>query len=157
MLFALKQQSFGRLFWHLEVALGTSHAMLALFKEIVGTVAVTEIVTISVHIVARVPLSLLSSIAYELAARVGISRAAAVFSTQTLLSSDRSGARCLAHVGGEWVRQRSTRSALTDKWYVQPLITNPQTDIDENGFWKKNWTHLGERYAPLIVRTSFRR
>ena len=45
--------------------------------------------------------------------------------------------------------------ALTDKWYVQPLISNPYTDVDTNGLWK-NWTHLGERYAAFVVRKSFR-
>lgn len=44
MLLALKQQSFGGLFRHIDVSLGTSHAMLTLLKEIVGAVAVAEIV-----------------------------------------------------------------------------------------------------------------
>jgi hypothetical protein len=45
--------------------------------------------------------------------------------------------------------------ALADKWYVQPTISNPYTDVDTNGFWK-NWTHLGERYAAFVVRKTFR-
>ena len=44
--------------------------------------------------------------------------------------------------------------AKTNKWYVQPLRSNPFTDIDERGRWS-NWTHLGRRYAVLVVRRSY--
>jgi hypothetical protein len=43
----------------------------------------------------------------------------------------------------------------TDKWYVQPEIDSPYTDIDENGHWN-NWAHLGSRYAAILVRSSFK-
>jgi hypothetical protein len=52
-------------------------------------------------------------------------------------------------------RHKIVLFALTDKWYVQPLISNPFTGIDADGFWE-NWTHLGERYAALLVRKSFK-
>lgn len=42
----------------------------------------------------------------------------------------------------------------TDKWYVQPLTASPKTAIDADGNWS-NWTHLGYRYAALLVRPDF--
>lgn len=42
----------------------------------------------------------------------------------------------------------------TNQWYVQPLIDAPYTPINEDGTWS-NWTHLGYRYAALLVRPSF--
>jgi hypothetical protein len=44
--------------------------------------------------------------------------------------------------------------AHTDRWYVQPLISHPFTDVDGGGNWS-NWTHLGRRYAALVVGPSF--
>ena len=44
--------------------------------------------------------------------------------------------------------------AHTDWWYVQPLTADPFTNISTNGSWS-NWTHLGYRYAALVVRDSF--
>ena len=44
--------------------------------------------------------------------------------------------------------------AHTDAWYVQPLTDDPYTDIAPDGGWS-NWTHLGYRYAALVVRPSF--
>lgn len=44
--------------------------------------------------------------------------------------------------------------AHTDAWYVQPLADDPYTDISPDGAWS-NWTHLGQRYAALVVRPSF--
>lgn len=44
--------------------------------------------------------------------------------------------------------------AHTDWWYVQPLRSDPYTDIASNGRWS-NWTHLGYRYAALVVRDTF--
>ena len=44
--------------------------------------------------------------------------------------------------------------ARTNQWYVQPLIDAPYTPIKDNGTWN-NWTHLGHRYAALLVRPSF--
>ena len=44
--------------------------------------------------------------------------------------------------------------AHTDEWYVQPLIDAPFTDIAPDGMWS-TWTHLGSRYAVLLVRPSF--
>jgi hypothetical protein len=44
--------------------------------------------------------------------------------------------------------------AHTDWWYVQPLTVDPFTDINSEGIWS-NWTHLGYRYAALVVRESF--
>lgn len=45
--------------------------------------------------------------------------------------------------------------AHTDWWYVQPLTSDPYTNINSAGIWS-NWTHLGYRYSALVVRKSFR-
>jgi hypothetical protein len=45
--------------------------------------------------------------------------------------------------------------AHTDKWYVQPLASDPLTDIASDGAWS-TWTHLGNRYAALVVRPEYR-
>jgi hypothetical protein len=42
-----------------------------------------------------------------------------------------------------------------DQWYVQPLADDPYTDIAPDGRWS-NWTHLGRRYAVLVVRPAYR-
>ncbi len=44
--------------------------------------------------------------------------------------------------------------ARTDLWYVQPLVSAPFTEISVEGLWE-NSTHLGSRYAALIVRRGF--
>ncbi len=44
--------------------------------------------------------------------------------------------------------------AHTDWWYVQPMADSPSTDIGSDGKWS-NWTHLGSRYAVLVVKDSF--
>lgn len=44
--------------------------------------------------------------------------------------------------------------AHTDWWYVQPLAADPYTDIGTDGTWS-NWTHLGKRYAAMVVKPSF--
>ncbi len=44
--------------------------------------------------------------------------------------------------------------AHTDCWYVQPLIDYPLTNVASDGTWA-NWTHLGDRYAALVVRPAF--
>jgi hypothetical protein len=41
---AFQQQGCRRLLRHIEIALRTSHAMLALFKEVVGAIAVAEVI-----------------------------------------------------------------------------------------------------------------
>lgn len=45
--------------------------------------------------------------------------------------------------------------AFTNQWYVQPQVAAPYTDINNDGTWS-NWTHLGYRYAALLVRPSFK-
>lgn len=45
--------------------------------------------------------------------------------------------------------------AHTDQWYVQPLADASYTDIAADGQWS-NWTHLGGRYAVLVVRPTYR-
>src|SRR5262245_36650202 len=42
----------------------------------------------------------------------------------------------------------------TDRWYVQPEAASPLTDIAKDGTWS-NWTHLGGRYAALVVQPTF--
>lgn len=43
----------------------------------------------------------------------------------------------------------------TDKWYVQPYIESSGTPIGQNGRWE-NDTHLGLRYAALLVKSSYK-
>ena len=42
-----------------------------------------------------------------------------------------------------------------DRWWVQPTVANPFTDIDANGNWETD-THLGSSYAAILMRPSFR-
>jgi hypothetical protein len=44
--------------------------------------------------------------------------------------------------------------AGTDQWYVQPYIASPDTEIKEDNTWR-NDTHLGSRYAALLVKNSY--
>jgi hypothetical protein len=45
--------------------------------------------------------------------------------------------------------------AHTDWWYVQPQADDPFTDMHSNGTWS-NWTHLGQRYAALVVNSTYK-
>jgi hypothetical protein len=45
--------------------------------------------------------------------------------------------------------------AFTDQWYIQPVTDAPFTDINPDGTWR-HWTHLGNRYAAVLVESSFR-
>jgi hypothetical protein len=45
--------------------------------------------------------------------------------------------------------------AQTNTWYIQPTIKDHFTDIDRRGHWG-NRTHLGYRYAAILVQTSFK-
>jgi hypothetical protein len=45
--------------------------------------------------------------------------------------------------------------AQTNKWYVQPFVDRPYTDIGDDGTWEAE-IHLGRRYAALLVRSSYR-
>jgi hypothetical protein len=45
--------------------------------------------------------------------------------------------------------------AHTNRWYIQPEADSPFTEIDVKGHWT-NWTHLGYRYAVLVVRPGFK-
>lgn len=42
-----------------------------------------------------------------------------------------------------------------DSWYVQPLTIHPYTKIGADGTWS-GLTHLGSRYAALLVRAGYR-
>ena len=44
--------------------------------------------------------------------------------------------------------------AHTDRWYIQPFADQPITNIDSNGTWEAS-THLGNRYAALVVKHTF--
>jgi len=42
-----------------------------------------------------------------------------------------------------------------DTWYVQPTVAHPLTSIDDHdGTWETE-THLGTRYAALLVKASY--
>jgi hypothetical protein len=43
----------------------------------------------------------------------------------------------------------------TDKWYVQPYVNNPLTDIKADGTWSARIA-LGHRYGAILVRPSFK-
>lgn len=45
--------------------------------------------------------------------------------------------------------------AFTDNWYVQPFVMAPFTEIEPGGKWSTQ-SHLGSRYAALLVKPSFR-
>lgn len=44
--------------------------------------------------------------------------------------------------------------AHTDTWYVQPYINSSDTSISDDGTWRTD-THLGNRYAALLVKSSY--
>jgi hypothetical protein len=51
--------------------------------------------------------------------------------------------------------QKIVLYAKTGKWWVQPLIDQPITDLRPNFKWT-NATHLGTHYAALLVRDGYR-
>jgi hypothetical protein len=44
--------------------------------------------------------------------------------------------------------------AYTNTWYVQPYIDSSDTSINEDNTWR-NDTHLGSKYAALLVKKSY--
>ena len=113
----------------------------------------------------------LSSFTYELAARVGKSPAAPVFSAQNPPVSDRSGARSLTHVDGEWIglynRTRQIRLLIetageairgTIEYPAEGTVTLVQGAIYP--VWSKDdptWAQVtGEVEAGDSVAVSFR-
>ena len=71
------------------------------------------------------------------------------------------GANSRGDIAGKVVGEKTPQNykivlyAHTDRWYVQPLENAPFTNIQNDGTWS-NWTHLGHRYAALLVRASFK-
>ena len=71
------------------------------------------------------------------------------------------GANSRGDIAGKVIRAKSPQDykivlyAHTDCWYVQPHEDATFTNIQSDGTWS-NWTHLGHRYAALLVRASFR-
>jgi hypothetical protein len=51
--------------------------------------------------------------------------------------------------------QKIVLYAKTGKWWVQPLIDQPFTDLRPNFSWT-NATHLGTHYAALLVKDGYR-
>jgi hypothetical protein len=51
--------------------------------------------------------------------------------------------------------QKIVLYAKTGKWWVQPLIDQPMTDLRADFSWT-NATHLGTHYAALLVRDGYR-
>ena len=114
----------------------------------------------------------LSSFAYELAAKVGKSPAAAVFSATDRLANDRSGARSVAQVDGEWVghynRTRPIRLLIrntegenfhgTIEYPAEATVTIVQGAVHQR--WSKDdpiWAQLtGEAEVGDSVAVSFR-
>lgn len=44
--------------------------------------------------------------------------------------------------------------ARTDKWYVQPYIKEPYTNIADDGKWETD-TRTGNEYAALLVKSNY--
>jgi hypothetical protein len=51
--------------------------------------------------------------------------------------------------------QKVVLYAKTGKWWVQPLVDQPMTDVRPNSKWT-NATHLGTHYAALLVKDGYR-
>jgi len=51
--------------------------------------------------------------------------------------------------------QKIVLYAKTGKWWVQPLVDQPMTDVSSNFTWT-NATHLGTDYAALLVKDGYR-
>ena len=51
--------------------------------------------------------------------------------------------------------QKIVLYAKTGKWWVQPLVDQPMTDVRPNFKWT-NATHLGTHYAALLVKDGYR-
>ena len=45
--------------------------------------------------------------------------------------------------------------AHTNTWYIQPYIDSSDISINEEGTWRTD-THLGNRYAALLVKSSYK-
>ncbi|HYI92402.1 MAG TPA: hypothetical protein VEX68_02565 [Bryobacteraceae bacterium] len=58
-------------------------------------------------------------------------------------------------VAGASPGQKIVLYAKTGKWWVQPLVDQPMTDIRPNLKWT-NATHLGTHYAALLVKDGYR-
>jgi hypothetical protein len=57
--------------------------------------------------------------------------------------------------GVDFQKHKVVIFAGTDEWYVQPYIGGSDTSIDPGGKWESD-THLGFRYAALLVKTSYK-
>jgi hypothetical protein len=57
-------------------------------------------------------------------------------------------------VNGDKPGQQIVLYALTGKWWLQPLRTQPFTKINNHSKWT-NATHLGSEYAALLVEPGF--
>src|SRR5690349_11133436 len=58
-------------------------------------------------------------------------------------------------VTGASLGQKVVLYAKIGKWWVQPLVDQPITDIRPNFKWT-NATHLGTHYAALLVKNGYR-
>ena len=59
------------------------------------------------------------------------------------------------HVTGASPGQKIVLYARTGKWWVQPLVDQPMTDLRPDLSWT-NATHLGTHYAALLVNDGYR-
>jgi len=50
---------------------------------------------------------------------------------------------------------RTVVFARTNTWYVQPYAASPYTTISSDGKWETD-THLGDEYAALLVKSSYK-
>lgn len=59
-------------------------------------------------------------------------------------------------VGGVNIKEcKVVLFAYAGTWFVQPYVVTPDTSIKEGNIWR-NDTHLGTRYAALLVTNSYK-
>ena len=56
--------------------------------------------------------------------------------------------------GVDFKKHKVVVYARTDKWYVQPYIKEPYTNIADDGKWETD-TRTGSEYAALLVKSSY--
>jgi hypothetical protein len=57
--------------------------------------------------------------------------------------------------GTDVTRSRVVLFSYTDRWYVQPFVAAPFTDIKPDGTWTSR-IHLGTEYTAVLVDASYK-
>jgi len=79
--------------------------------------------------------------------------------SQIPVYDDAGGPAALEPIGGEVTGvnpklYKIVLYAYTDYWYVQPFVADPLTDLEADGKFSTQ-SHLGSKYAALLVKPSF--